>query len=157
MCWYQQRPKRMQTDPNRVNLCGKKYENKAVLIASNNCLHFFSCDNYYLGALLVPSNVLTFNHWQQIRQEMRLIRFTVEKTKAWWGKAVLPLYRSQEDFPSMKWSLFDIYNRSNRKNSAGWWALPRDLYRKPSKKPRAMKGQHLLWCDPWVWIGMCRN
>ena len=42
----------MQTDLNSLNLWEEKYENKAVLVALNNCLHFFlcdnNCDNYHL-------------------------------------------------------------------------------------------------------------
>ena len=42
----------MQTDLNSLNLWEEKYENKAVLVALNNCLLFFfcdnNCDNYHL-------------------------------------------------------------------------------------------------------------
>ena len=58
----------MQTDLNSLNLWEEKYENKAVLVALNNCLHFLlcdnNCDNYHLlwgFFFLTPSNVLIFN------------------------------------------------------------------------------------------------
>lgn len=37
--------KKKQTDLNSLNLGEEKYENKAVLIAFYNHLHFFFCDN----------------------------------------------------------------------------------------------------------------
>jgi len=58
----------MQTDLNSLNLWEEKYENKAVLVALNNCLLFFfcdnNCDNYHLlwaFFFFMPSNVLIFN------------------------------------------------------------------------------------------------
>lgn len=73
MCWYQQRPERMQTDLNSFNLWEEKYENKAVVIALNNYIHFFFpfwvCDKIviittYYGPRCVPTNMLILNYQQ---------------------------------------------------------------------------------------------
>lgn len=59
----------MQTDLNSLNLWEEKYENKAVLIALDNYLHFFfcdnNCDNYHLlWAFSVPRDVFISNYQQ---------------------------------------------------------------------------------------------
>ena len=66
----------MQTDLSSLNLWEEKYENKAVLVALNNDLHFFfcdnNCDNYHLlwDFFFIPSKVLIFNP-----QRLELSRF----------------------------------------------------------------------------------
>lgn len=76
----------MQTDLNSFNLWEEKYENKAVVIASNNYIHFFfcdkNCDNYHLVWPFLCANQHAYLELSTIRKDRNcFLSFTVEETK----------------------------------------------------------------------------
>lgn len=129
MSWYQQRPERMQTDLNCINLWEEKYKNKAVLRALNNSLYFFFWDNNCHRKLpliiaLFCADLCTYLEWSTIPKDRNGLSFIVEEAKTPRREEVTSLCLRKTSQPR-HWA-YSKYPAEVMGKSTEWWTHPRD-------------------------------